>query len=415
MTPTQHTPENPQGAADILRRYAPAIYGPSALFWIGEGAIVPIIPLLAVELGASIAVAALVSAAIVIGQVIGNLPAGWFVARYGERITMMASGLAALVGAFGMAFADSLVLLTIAVFWIGVSAAAFGIARHSFMTNRVPFIFRARALSLLGGVHRLGIFVGPFIGALAVSLTGSNRVVAWWFVVCLVATVLFVWLSPDIEHIAGPTTTDTGSLVVPLGVMRTIAHHREVLLRLGFAAACMSAVRAARQVVVPLWGESLGLEGETILFIVGLSGAIDFALFYLSGQVMDRFGRLWAALPALITMGLGFALLAVTHDLTQATAWYIACAMVIGLGNGLSSGILMTIGADLAPRHDPAPFLGAWHTITDGGSAATPVIFSAVVAVSTISWATALIAVIAGLGVVGFARWVPRYVRRPGH
>ena len=413
MTQHSEAPDDPQGAASLIRRYAPAIYGPSALFWIGEGAVIPIIPLVAIELGASIAVAALVAAAIVIGQVIGNLPAGWFVARYGEHRTMLLAGLAALVGAVGMGLATSLTVFTLSVFWVGLSAASFGIARHSFMTNRVPFTFRARALSLLGGVHRLGIFIGPFLGALAVSLTGSNRIVCWWFVLCLVATVVFVSLSPDIERIAGPVTTTTGSLVVSLGVMRTIARHRDVLLRLGFAAACMSAVRAARQVVVPLWGESLGLDSATILLVVGASGAIDFALFYLSGQVMDRYGRLGAALPALITMGLGFAVLATTHDLPHATAWYLGCSLLVGLGNGLSSGILMTIGADLAPRHDPAPFLGAWHTITDGGSASTPMLFSAVVAVSTISWATALIALIAGIGAWGFARWVPRYVRRP--
>lgn len=405
--------DDPQGALGVLRRYAPTIYGPSALFSLGEGAILPVIPLIAVELGASIALAALVAAAIVIGQVIGNLPAGWLVARYGERWTMILSAVFGLAGAIMVSLAQSLIMFTIAVFWVGLAAAAFAIARHSFMTNRVPFTYRARALSLLGGVYRLGIFLGPFIGALAVSLTGSNRVVGWWFVACLVATLIFVWVSPDLERLGDPLTTETGSVAVRIGVLRTIIDHRGVLGRLGLAAACMSAVRAARQVVIPLWGESLGMDSETILLIVGVSGAIDFALFYLSGQVMDRFGRLWAALPALITMGAGFAVLAVSHDFEHASTWYLVCALIIGVGNGLSSGILMTIGADIAPRHDPAPFLGAWHTLTDGGSAATPLIFSFMVAVSTISWATALIAVVATLGAFGFGRWVPRYVRRP--
>ena len=73
--------------------------------------------------------------------------------------------------------------------------------------------------------------------------------------------------------------------------------YRRVLSRLGLAAASLSSLRSTRQVLLPLWGVSLGLDAQTIALVVGVSGAIDFALFYASGQVMDRFGRLWAAMP----------------------------------------------------------------------------------------------------------------------
>ena len=118
--------------------------------------------------------------------------------------------------------------------------------------------------------------------------------------------------------------------------------HRRVLSRVGLAAACLSAVRSARQVVLPLWGVSIGLDAQTIALVVGISGAIDFALFYASGQVMDRFGRLWAALPAMLLMGAGFLALAFTHDLPQSAMWFGLFAAVLGVGNGLSSGILLS-------------------------------------------------------------------------
>ena len=104
------------------------------------------------------------------------------------------------------------------------------------------------------------------------------------------------------------------------GVFRTMWEYRRLLSRLGLAAASLSAVRSARQLVLPLWGVSIGLDASTIALVVGLSGAIDFALFYASGQVMDRFGRLWAALPAMVLMGLGFLALAFTHDLDERRA-----------------------------------------------------------------------------------------------
>jgi len=187
---------------------------------------------------------------------------------------------------------------------------------------------------------------------------------------------------------------------------------RRVLSRLGLAAASLSAVRSARQIVLPLWGLSIGLDAQAIALVVGISGAIDFALFYASGQVMDRFGRLWAALPAMILMGGGFLALSLTHDLSNAEMWFVMFAVVLGVGNGFSSGILLTLGADVAPPADPAPFLGSWRTLTDAGGAVSPLLLSAITAISSLSIATGSMGVIAFIGALAFVRWVPRFVPR---
>lgn len=52
-----------------------------------------------------------------------------------------------------------------------------------------------------------------------------------------------------------------------------------------------------------------------------------------------------------------------TWDAPDSTAGYIAASTIIAVANGLSSGVLMTLAADLAPQHDPAPFLGSWRTL----------------------------------------------------
>jgi phosphate/sulfate permease len=88
---------------------------------------------------------------------------------------------------------------------------------------------------------------------------------------------------------------------------------RAVLLRLGTGVAIVGALRAGRSVILPLWAVSLGLPESTTALIIGLGGAMDFALFYASGQVMDRFGRLWSVVPSLLGMGAGMIVL-VTND-----------------------------------------------------------------------------------------------------
>ena len=412
------------------------IYGPTVLFALGEGAIIPLLPVLAADLGADVPTAALIASALVVGQLCGNLPAGWAVARIGERATMAIGGLVAVAGVAGLLLAPSLGVLAASVFVIGMSAASFGLARHAFMTTRVPLHFRARALSLLGGTFRLGMFVGPFIAAGLLALFSDLHASIWFFGSCLIAAIGLVLFGRDPETNVGPLSStapaaaraddrdreDTGEPVTgPVatthrepgtGVIRTMWRHRGVLARLGLAASSLSAVRSARQVVLPLWGVSIGLDAQTIALVVGVSGAIDFALFYASGQVMDRFGRLWAALPAMLLMGLGFIALSFTHDGDQAAMWFALFAAVLGVGNGLSSGILLTLGADAAPQEEPAAFLGSWRTLTDAGGAVAPLVVSATAAVFSLSVATGVMGAIGLLGAAAFIRWVPRFVRR---
>lgn len=422
-------------ARSVLWRFAPMIYGPTVLFAVGEGAVLPLLPILAARLGADIAVSALVASALVVGQLCGNIPAGWAVARIGERLTMGIAGVVAMSGVAGVLLAPQIGVLAASVFIIGFCAAAFGLARHSFMTTRVPLHFRARALSLLGGSFRLGMFVGPFVAAGLLLVFGDENAAIWFFAVCLLACVLLVLLGPDPEKSvvdAAPSGTrgssngssgvaeDTGEPVtgaIPtherVGVWRTMYDYRRVLSRLGLAAATLSSVRSARQLVLPLWGVSIGLDASSIALVVGISGAVDFALFYASGQVMDRFGRLWAALPAMLLMGSGFIALAFTHDLSNADMWFAALAVLLGVGNGLSSGILLTLGADVAPKENPAPFLGSWRTLTDAGGAVTPLAVAGLTAAFSLSLATGVVGGIGLLGALAFVRWVPRFV--PAH
>ncbi|BDZ63941.1 MFS transporter [Agromyces mangrovi Wang et al. 2018] len=405
------------GTRRMLARFAPMIYGPTLLFGLGEGALLPLLPVIASSLGADVAQAALIAAVIVFARLIGNLPAGWLVARIGERRTMAIAGCLALAGGVGVLLAPTLALLAVAVFFIGLCAAAFGLARHAFMTTRVPLHYRARALSVLGGSFRLGMFVGPFVAAALLALTGTESSAVWCFIACLVGLVALVLLGRDPEEqlrseqlLPTANRSASGERTRADGVWVTMWRNRGVLARLGLPAASLSGLRQARVYLLPLWGVSLGLAPEVIALVVGITGALEFALFYTSGQIMDRWGRLWAALPSMVLMGGAFVGLAFTHDLAAAESWFVAGAVVVGVGNGLSSGILMTLGADVAPPAEPAPFLGSWRMLTDVGAAAAPLVIAGVAAAVSLPVATAVIGVAGLFGAAGFSVWVPRYV-----
>ena len=51
--------------------------------------------------------------------------------------------------------------------------------------------------------------------------------------------------------------------------------------------------------------------------------------------------------------------------------------MLAGIGNGLGSGIVLTLGADLAPADERSRFLGVWRLVGDCGVLAGPLLTSA--------------------------------------
>jgi MFS family permease len=404
-----------------LRSVALAAFLPTLLFSIGEGAIIPLIPIVAHNLGASLAVAGLIAAMVMLGELIGDIPSGWVVSRIGERNSMIWAAMVTIVAVLICIVAPNPLVLGIGIFLIGLATAVFALARHAFMTSYVPLAYRARALSTLGGIFRAGWFVGPFIAAGLIHLTGGTQVVFWVFVAACLGAAIMLLLLPDPASTFGPPQTAVGAdgatrsageelaAEESHGLFRTIWNNRGVLLRLGTGAGLIGAMRASRTVILPLWAVSIGINEPDTALIIGIAGAIDFALFYASGQIMDRFGRIWTAVPSMIGLGLGHVVLAFTHDLPANVEWFIGMAMFLSLANGIGSGILMTLGADLAPKDNPAPFLGAWRFTGDFGGAAAPLAVAGLTAVISISAAAGIIGVLGLLGAVLLGRYIPRY------
>ena len=391
---------------------------PTLLFSIGEGAILPIVPLVATNLGASLAIAGLVAAMVMVGELVGDIPSGWVVARIGERKAMIWAALISVIGLIAALLAPSAWLLGVAMLLVGLSTAVFALARHAFMTSFVPIQYRARALSTLGGTFRAGFFIGPFLSAAVIHLTGTTQSVFLVFIVGCVgaAGLLFLLRDPTAALAAKrtPTPTPGEELVAEesQGLFRTIWSSRAVLLRLGTGAGLIGAMRASRQVILPLWAVSIGIADTQTAIIIGIAGAVDFGLFYVSGQIMDRFGRLWSAVPSMLGLAAGHLALALTHDAPAAVVWFIAAAMFMSVANGIGSGILMTLGADLADQRNPAPFLGAWRFTGDAGSAAAPLALSALTAVWSIAAASGVMGVLGLVGAGILLRYVPRFVPR---
>ena len=388
-----------RGADFRLREIALAAYGPSAVSAIGYGAIMPVLALQARALGADVSTAAFVVALWPLGMLATSLPAGAVVARLGERTTLLLAGLVDAVTMVGAAFATSVWQLAVCVALSGAAWTAFLIARQGFLIEAVPVYWRARAMSLLGGTFRIGVLVGPLIGALLISLA-DLRAVFLLAAATSAAAALLALVMPDLGAESRMAQGEAGHA----SVRSVLLAHRHTLLTLGVAVIVIGASRSIRASLLPLWADGIGMSASTTSLIFAVAALIDVLFFFPGGWLMDRRGRAVVAVPVVLTVAVACFLL----PLTSTAAGVTAVMVLIAVGNGLGSGIVMTLGADSAPEIGRAQFLGGWRLCGDIGNSGGPLLVSAVAAAAPLAAACLVIGVFGLLGTGWVGYWTHR-------
>ena len=197
------------------------------------------------------------------------------------------------------AFSPSVLLLGLAVVLSGMTWSAFLLARQGFMIEAVPPTHRARALAALGGSHRVGILIGPLLGA------GLIHVFDLRAVFLLAATLSFTsglmaLLMPDLGSESRSQQRETGHV----SVRSVLVAHRRLLLTLGVAVILISASRSVRNGLLPLWADHIGLNASTTSLIFAFAAAVDIAFFFPGGWLMDHYGRTVVAVPVVLSVGI---------------------------------------------------------------------------------------------------------------
>jgi MFS family permease len=387
-----------------LRSVAVAAFAPATLFGLAQGAMLPAIAPSAFARGASTSIVALIGALLGIGSIVTNIPSGILATRVGERQAMLVAAAVTILG-LSLCILDlgpstgSLMVYGMGVLLIGAASSVYNLARQSYLTEMVPAQMRARALSTLGGTQRIGIFLGPFLGAGATAVWGLSGSYCIG-IAAIIAAGVIVHSVPDLE--LSEEHRVAAAQVTTAGVLK---RYWPMFLTLGAGVMLLSAIRQARQVVIPLWAHHLGLSPATSSLIYGIACAIDALTFYPAGKVMDVHGRRWVAVPCAMVLGGAFMLMPLTHGMLTLTL----VAMLMGFGNGIGSGIVTTLGADTSPAIGRLTFLGIWREVSDVGTSMGPVVLSAITALAGLG--TGIIA----SGGVGFAAavvlwvWIPRY------
>jgi MFS family permease len=375
-----------------LHRFILPFYVPAFIWSTGAGFLLPILPLYIRSLGASLTVTGVIMAMMAIGVLIGNFPTVSIIARVGKKRAMMLALVAEAALGLAASAAQRPWLLAPILLGLGIVHTLFFVARLAYFRELVPVEKRGRALSLLGGEARMGSSIGPVIGGLMADRLGVPSVfILFALVSSLVAVLVWIFVPKQETPVALPV----GERVFPVrAIIAIIADYRRVFLTAGFAVLALKFVREGRKVIFPLWGDYIGMSASQIGVLFSISYIGELVLFYPAGWIMDRWGRKKTGVPCLILFAAGFFLL----PLALTPQLFLLVAIFVAVGNGLGSGINMTLSTDFAPQDRIVEFLVAWRVLTDTGGAVSPIVIGVVASMAGLAWSSP---VIGGAAVIG--------------
>ncbi len=384
-----------------------SVYAPTLMLSFSQAVLVPTLPLYAQSFGVSLSQVSLAMAAAGFGTLLTDLPAGLLLERMGRRPMMLVGTGALALATLAIPLLPLFPILVLARLIAGAGTAMWGISRMAYLTDVTSPRDRGRAISTFGGINRIGTFAGPAVGGLVGSLFGLAAPFIVSGVLAALALVLAHLFIVETGRRDGPSHGKLRWKVMGEVVRR---HWRD-LSTAGAAQIFAQMIRAGRQLIVPLYGANvLGLDVAAVGSIVSLSAAIDMSLFVPAGFIMDRLGRKFASVPSFLVMGLGMALIPLARDYTG----LLIATAVIGLGNGLGSGTMMTLGADLAPRQAVGEFLGVWRLIGDAGSTGGPVVVGTIADLVGLSLAALVLAAVGGVAALTLALFVRETLEEHG-
>lgn len=308
---------------------------------LGYGIVAPAIAAFARQFGVSVIAAASVISAFALMRVLGALPAGRLVDRFGEPVVMAAGIAVVAVSSVLAGFSQSFIQLVALRGIGGLGSAMFSVSAQALLLGSVPGEQRGRASGLYSGGFLLGGISGPAVGGL---------VAAW--------------------SLRAPFFLYGGLLLVPTAIAavvlrkaaapgrpaRTAAAHRARSrglagaggsLRSGLVPALRSrAYRAAAAANLADGFAAMGVRGAIVPLFVryalhqsavwtgagfGIYAALNGLALLPGGRAADLLGRRPVIVTGCVTSAAGMAMLAAPPRL-----WVFLTALAVaGFGSGL--------------------------------------------------------------------------------
>jgi len=341
------------------------------LVMLGMTMISPILPLYAVDMGASIFMVSLLIAAFAIARMCLDLPAGLLGRRYHPKSLMI-------LGLF-LVTASSILCGLAPNYWVlllgrvieGIGSAFFTTMATTLLAVVVPQKNRGKDMSMFTGLLLLGGIFGPGFGGVIASIWGLR---APFFFYAFLVGIGMVLVTVLIERTAVPHQASK----IKLEEIKQVLSEPSILL-VNIATLSLFFTRAGiTSTLVPLFAYK-NLQITEFMLGITLTCTALFMFFTMtpSGTYTDKHGRKTSMMACLILTGLIVMFLPFTWNYPS----FVTVMVIYGLMLGISGPITAWL-IDLTPKDRIGVAMGVFRTVNDAGFVAGPLILGSVASVT---------------------------------
>ncbi len=348
----------------------------TVLSMMGQGIILPVLPLFAKDFGISVTGVGAVVGVFGLGRLLSNMPAGFLSQKFGRRLVMGSGLTLSALGSAMMGTADGVPELIGWRLLAGIGAALFVTGGFAYITDISTPENRGKFMSLQQGSLLIGVNLGPVVGGFVADFAGFR----WpFYLTGILIGIAAVWTLTRLPEYrlslsGGRNPAPKAAHPVKSGDLRAIGNllSTPTFLAVGIFTLLIFFTRAGSlHSIIPLRASNeLTMSASQLGILFFVSTAMNMLLILPVGAFTDRIGRKAIVLPG-AALTFGALLLFANGDYI----WlFFLAAAIQGLGSGMAGPAIAAYAGDLAPRQKAGVAMGVYRSFGDMGFVLGPVL-----------------------------------------
>ena len=351
----------------------------------GQGVVVPIIPLLVQNLGKTAAMVGIAVSAFALARVFANIPAGFLTSWSGARNVLVGGAGLSIAGNLMAGLTDSYEALVAFRFLAGAGSALYITAAVSFVADVSTSENRGRLMTIYQSFFLMGITLGPAAGGLTAHFFGLR---APFFFVAALAAIAGLWTLARIPAGVGQSSSRRGRSPVQRAPGPG-ARAKSPLRSVAFVSICMIALATfftrggTLFTLWPLLGEDrFSMDAGMLGLMLTIPAAANLVFQPFAGILTDRFGRRAMVIPAIAI----FAGALLVSAASPVVAVFGLAMVMYGVAQAIESPTVNAYVADIATGDQRPVALATMRTFGDVGLVIGAPLLGLIADVAGLSW-----------------------------